>query len=403
MKALTPSFAGLLLGVLWSQGASAATETVIYSFCSNYQNFQCLDGYLPEGGLIDVKGMLYGTTVVGGAQGKGTAFSLDATTGSETVLHSFGSGTDGVSPSTSLVKSKSRLYGTTVDGGAQDLGTVFSIGLATGTAETVRYSFGGTPDGNYPDASVIDIKGTLYGTTAEGGAGTCYGSFTCGTLFSLDLATGTETVLYSFCTTSACPNGAYPHEGLIAIKGVLYGTTESGGAYNGGTVFAFDAATGTETVLHSFGSGTDGNVPYGGQLIGVDGLLYGTTIGGGAHGDGTVFSVDTKTGAERVIYSFCSQQTCADGSGPFASVLNVNGILYGTTRYGGAYGTQDGGFGTVYSLDPKTGIETVLHSFGNGTDGSYPEAGLIGINGTLYGVTYGGGAHNEGAVFAIAP
>jgi len=406
MKALSAPFAALLLSVVLLQGANGATETVVHSFCSQYQ---CTDGEFPDAGLIDVKGSLYGTTVGGGAYGYGTVFSLDPTSGAETEIYSFCSQkncSDGENPYSSLINVGGTLYGTTVYGGAYadcTCGTVFSLDPATG-AETVLHSFGTGTDGTYPDDSVIDVGGTLYGTTAYGGAGICYGEFTCGTAFSLDLTTDTENVLYSFCIQNACPNGAYPHAGLINIEGALYGTTESGGAYNGGTVFALDPATGAETVLHSFGSGTDGNGPFGGRLITAKGTLYGSTVGGGAHNEGTVFSLDPATGAETVVYSFCSRKNCTDGDGPLGSLTNVKGRLYGTTKAGGAHGAKYGGFGTAFSLDPQTGAETVLHSFDyNGTDGYYPEAGLINVQGTLYGTTYGGGTHGEGTVFSIAP
>lgn len=409
MKALSASFAALLLSVLLLRGANGATETVVYSFCSQYKQHQCMDGDFPDAGLINVKGTLYGSTVRGGAYGYGTVFSFDPTSGAETALYSFCSQkhcTDGEGPYASLINVGGTLYGTTVYGGVYSdctCGTVFSLDPATG-AETVLHSFGSGTDGTYPDDSVIDVEGALYGTTAEGGAGICYGQFTCGTAFALDLATGAETVLYSFCIQNTCPNGAYPHAGLINIKGALYGTTESGGAYNGGTVFALDPATGVETVLHSFGSGADGNGPFGGRLINVKGALYGSTVGGGAYGDGTVFSINPATGAETTVYSFCSRKNCTDGDGPLGSLTNVEGKLYGTTKAGGAHGAKYGGFGTAFSLDPQTGAETVLHSFDyDGTDGYYPEAGLINVKGTLYGTTYGGGAHGEGTVFSITP
>jgi uncharacterized repeat protein (TIGR03803 family) len=153
-------------------------------------------------------------------------------------------------------------------------------------------------------------------------------------------------------------------------------------------------------VLYSFcrlQNCTDGATPEDG-LIDVKGMLYGTTVAGGNSGCGTVFSVDARTGTEAVVYSFCSRQNCTDGEAPAASLLEVNEELYGTTVLGGTYGS-----GTVFALEPQIGKETVIHSFGSGTDGEDPEADLVDVNGTLYGTTASGGAHGEGTVFSVTP
>jgi uncharacterized repeat protein (TIGR03803 family) len=197
------------------------------------------------------------------------------------LLYSFkGSSGDGAGPGASLINVRGTLYGTTSAGGAYDDGTVYSI-TRSGT-ETVLYSFkGGSGDGERPYAGLINAKGRLYSTTHLGGAN----SF--GTIFSIT-PTGTESVLYSFKGGSG--DGEYPYAGLINVKGSLYGTTIEGGANGVGTVFS-TTRSGTETVLHSFGGSGDGQYPYYGGLINVHGELYGTTYSGGANGDGTVFSL----------------------------------------------------------------------------------------------------------------
>ena len=158
--------------------------------------------------------------------------------------------------------------------------------------------------------------------------------------------------LYSFQGGSG--DGANPQAGLLDVEGTLYGTTESGGPNGYGTVFAI-APSGTETVLHYFGaSSEDGTFPQAG-LINVKGTLYGTTFQGGAHDLGTVFAI-TPSGTETVLYSFMGKcnGSCTDAAYPLAGLLDVNGTLYGTTQEGGA-----GNYGTVFTITPS-GTETVL-------------------------------------------
>ena len=421
MRAISAALIVCAVGCLaHGPAAKAATEKVLYSFCRQ-QN--CADGKQPFAGLISVDGMLYGTTYLGGTGscnfGCGTLFAIDPETGAETVLHSFQfDTTDGFLPSSGLMDIGDTLYGMTRDGGSGDCyqydpcGTVFSFDLTSDT-ETVLYSFcsrKNCKDGSWPNGGVI-VGSTLYGVTTYGGK-TGLG----GTLFSLKLESGVERKRYSFGYEST--NGFYPEGSLIDVDGTLYGVTSQGGTgscyggdiYGCGTVFSFDPKSGVETVLHSFLYGAaDGTFPYAG-VIEVDHTLYGTTFAGGpgncfaqqgATGCGTVFSLDLETGVETVLYFFCSQQNCADGERPYAGLIDVNGKLYGTTYQGGA-----NGWGTVFSIDLKTGKETVVYSFcsrQNCADGSLPSAGLINVNGTLYGTTNEGGARGQGTVFSIVP
>jgi uncharacterized repeat protein (TIGR03803 family) len=395
---------GLLLQV---PAAQAGREKVLYNFCSQQD---CADGGNPSSGLIDVNGVLYGMTnqggvglCFGGTPACGVVFALDPKTGSETVLHTFNDpDTDGIFPSGGLVAVKGTLYGTTYSGGgANGGGAVFALDLRTG-AETLLHTFFGGSDGYIPQAGLISVKGTLYGTTTSGGSDGCFG-YGCGTVYAVNRKTGAETVLHAFISGA---DGAFPWAGLVAVNGMLYGTTTQGGGNvscsNGcGTVFAIDPTTGAETIVHAFAGGNDGSDPAAG-LINVKGTLYGTTVAGGTHGHGTVFSLDPKTGSESVLYSFCSQQNCTDGQGPDASLIEEKGTLYGTTPQGGA-----NNFGTVFALDLGSNAERVLYSFGsqqNSTDGQIPRGGLLANGKWLYGTTYLGGsgtAGSGGVVFAI--
>jgi uncharacterized repeat protein (TIGR03803 family) len=190
----------------------------------------------------------------------------------------------------------------------------------------------------------------LYGTTNAGGTRGCIGG--CGTVLTINPSTGGEKVIYSFCSQSNCADGSQPNAGLVSAGDVLYGTSFSGGAKGIGTVFSINPKTGAEKVLYSFCSQTnctDGGRPEA-SLIDANGTLYGTTYYGGANGGGTVFSINPGTGAETVLYSFCSQTNCTDGSEPAASLIEVNGTLYGTTAQGGTYNK-----GTVYSIASQGG------------------------------------------------
>ena len=315
----------------------------------------------------------------------------------ETVLYSFGSQVgDGSNPYAGLtLDTKGNLFGTTFQGGANGYfyGTIFEVTAAR--AEKVLHSFGNPGgDGQYPVAGLtLDTKGNLYGTTSGGGSGRY--DLGVGTVFEVTAA-GAEKVLYSFGSQPGDGDGSTPQGGLILdSKGNLYGTTLRGGAYGGGTVFEVTAA-GAEKVLYSFYSQPgDGFGPYAGLALDINGNLYGTTFYGGAYGSGTVFEV-TAAGTEKVLYSFGS--SAGDGNTPSASVIfDTKGDLYGTTRYGGAYKG-----GTVFELT-AAGAEKVLHSFGSQAgDGNTPVAALIlDRKGNLYGTTWQGGAYNQGTVFEL--
>jgi uncharacterized repeat protein (TIGR03803 family) len=208
---------------------------------------------------------------------------------------------------------------------------------------------------------------------------------------------GAESVLHSFTENL---DGAEPWAALINVDGTFYGTTHLGGASNSGTVFKI-SRSGTETVVYSFKGGSDGAGPVAG-LVDVNGALYGTTGVGGTgtscyESCGTVFKM-TFSGAETVLYNF---KGGSDGNDPWGVLTNVGGTLYGTTYAGGGSGCYGGyGCGTVFKIT-ASGTESVIHSFTGAWDGATPRAGLLDVNGTLYGTTYAGGKHGVGTVFSI--
>jgi uncharacterized repeat protein (TIGR03803 family) len=351
---------------------TSGKESLLHSFAGG-----SADGAYPYAGLLDVSGTLYGTTQSGGAYNGGTLFTI-APTGEETVLHSFGASGDGTDPTAPLIDVNGTLYGTTQYGGvvgsacAQGCGVVFSI-TASG-AETVLHAFEGYPnDGAYPAAQLLSLDGTLYGTTRSGGSVLCRGSSAlgCGTVFAIP-ASGEENVLFSFGAKhdDCCPssglinvdgtlygttlykfgkvfkistsgsehaihkfkgfNGAKPFGGLIDVGGSLYGTTARGGKNDRGTVFAV-TTSGSETELYAFSGGAQGANPRA-SLVDVGGKLYGTLSKGGAAGRGAVFAITT-SGTESLLHSFTGYPD--DGDSPYAGLINVKRTLYGTTEYGG--------------------------------------------------------------------
>ncbi len=280
----------------------------------------------------------------------------------------------------------------TTPGPPTGCGTVYSIN--TTGSEKVLYPFAGGSDGKGPGRSVVRVGADLYGTTSGGGGCTTVYTF-CGTVYRVTLCSTPpcpEQVVYAFTNRS---KGDQPSSGLVKNGGPFFGTTYYGGGkgclYNGsngcGLVYRVNRS-GAEKVLHRFVGGTDGAFPDG-DLLNVNGTLYGTTtLGGsscyGGRGCGVVYSI-TPDGTEKVLHSFSRG---ADGWFPHGGLIDVNGTLYGTTQRGGAYCNSGygAGCGTVYSITPCSNppcTETVLYSFGGTGDGSYPDAGLIFVKGKL--------------------
>jgi uncharacterized repeat protein (TIGR03803 family) len=330
-------------------GKKAWTTKLLFTFTGS-------NGSLPVAGLVfDKAGNLYGTALTGGASGDGAVFELVApATGkakwTEKLLFSFG-GSNGLNPQAGVIFDTSgNLYGAAIGGGASSAGTVFRLTPPTGgqTAWTLTtlFSFNGTSTGDAPTGTLImDKAGNIYGTTVDGGTAND------GIAYELSPPSGggtqwTEKVLASF----GAGNGIQPYAGLVAdSSGNLYGTTTGGGAFNHGTVFELTPpGTWTEKALLSF-DGTDGAYPFPNLAIDASSNLFGATGGGGKKGKGTVFELTPPTSGksgwtETVLTSF----TGKNGEGPSAGVLlNSNGDIFGTTVNGGKHND-----GTVFKLTP---------------------------------------------------
>jgi uncharacterized repeat protein (TIGR03803 family) len=259
-------------------------------------------------------------------------------------------------------------------------------------------------NGNQPAAGLVQgPDGAFYGTTQTGGL------YNQGTVFKIS-SNGAFTNLLSFSGITGPYPGADPAGNLVlGVNGNFYGTTESGGASNNGTLFEM-TPTGGFTNLISF-TGTNGVHPGGystaGLILGTNGSLYGTTQSGGTNdladgGDGTVFQLATN-GVFTSLVSFSGTNGAWLGANPGGGlVLGTDGNLYGTTQYGGTNDLANGGDGTVFRITPA-GVFTSLFSF-NTTNGANPQAGLVQAgNGSFYGTTYSGGSNALGTVFKMNP
>jgi uncharacterized repeat protein (TIGR03803 family) len=339
---------------------------VLHSFCGATN---CADGSSPLGKLIvDVNGNLYGTASAGGAHSNGMVFELipDATktTWKRVTLYNFcplSGCPDGQQPGNGLTYSgadtgapfdgTSPLFGTAARGGGTNAGVAFKLTEVSGKVlrqEKVIHSFCSRTncrDGGGPSGLTVDGNGNLYG------AGTFGGQNSDGVLFRLSAANNfAETVLYDFCSLADCADGQAPTaQPVLDANGRLFGTTNSGGAHGQGTVYRL-GTNGVETVLYSFcavSGCTDGAEPQQPVALDSHGHVFGVTPLGGTNGfgNGTVFELQGTTFS--LLYSFCAQPSCTDGSQPGGFILTGTDVIFGVTGGGGAHGA-----GTVYRFTP---------------------------------------------------
>jgi uncharacterized repeat protein (TIGR03803 family) len=409
---------GLILDKVGSIYGSAQGE--IFQLVHNEQTgwtenilCQCADLYEP-GLVLDAEGNLYSTTSQSGPAGE--VFELKQSSPNNwtlLILYTFAGGVDGAYPHQNLVlDSLGNLYGVTEQGGTPNTcyggngcGTVYQLTPQPGGywQHTILYTFKSAHDGAQPNGLLRDQLGNLYGTTLIGGDVYCqieFGVTGCGTVFALTSNPAGEWNHYRLAAFHV-GDGREPQGTLVSdVAGNLYGISYAGGTYDGGIAFKLSPAPGhgwKESILHSFGGSDDGAQPSGGLIWDEAGNLFGVTSGGnGKSVNGTVFQLSPNidgTWKEAVIHRF----DYANGAYPTARLLiDSDGNLYGTTRYGGTKcGPEGGGCGVVFELSPRNGNwpETVLYAFGWPPDGSQPETPVVMDNeGNLYGSTYGGGS-----------
>jgi uncharacterized repeat protein (TIGR03803 family) len=438
---------GMLYGTTYSGGASnlgtvfrlnkdGSNFTVLLSFISHLQT----NGFGPLGGLVEgTNGRLYGTTSAGLSNSFGTIFSLNKDGSAYSVLYSFAR-TNGQSPLAGLiVGTDGLLYGTTFDGGSSNNGTVFRI-QQDGSNYTVLTSLTNLVSDPSPAAALLESsEGDLFGTTqlghgavfrlskngsnftvvrrfnpAGGDGASSYAALTRasdgqlygttriggdddgGSIFSI-LPTGQSyTKVWDFVGTT---NGTSPVAPVLErTNGLLYGTAESGGSANEGTIFAVAKTGVVFSVLHDFSGGPDGEFPRG-SLIEAGGLLYGTTMMGGSANRGTLFSLDPDGTMFTTLRSFVGSS--GDGSNPMEQLtLGSDQQIYGTTYFS----TSGLSAGSIFTLNQNIGYAVLKNFTGLTNDAANPRSPLLeASDGMLYGTTYaGGGVNNAGTVFRIS-
>ena len=379
----------VLAGFLPSNGMCGHAYKVLYAFQGGS------DGAYPAAALIiDHSGNLYGSTENGGnvagcaGFGCGTLFKIGPD-GTKTLLYTFSGGNDGADPAEALTLDRDgNLFGTTYEGGdtaaCGGYGCGVAFKLTPGGKFTILDTFTGGSDGATPSSPLLrNPPGVAIGTAGYGGGGQ-------GVIYRL-ARNGKEHVLYSFAGGSdgSDPSGSFVQD----KKGDLTGTTILGGSSDDGSVYRL-AADGTETILHSF-NGSDGWWPEG-LIADHAGNFYGLTAAGGNpceqsdEGCGAAFKL-TPAGAFSVLNYFTGDNFGGIPAG--SPVRDSKGNLYGTTYQGGNQtACGGGGCGVVFKLAPD-GTPTVQYAFKGGSDGAFPESGLLdGPDGYLYGTTSGGGS-----------
>jgi len=394
-----------VLGVLAAASAQATEFTTIYGFAGGGAN----PGGAP---ILGKDGAFYGVTPNSGAAYFGAVYRLvppttPGTLGTGSVVYSFAGGADGQAPiGTLLADSKGDLFGITFSGGSAGAGTVFELSPPStpGGAWTkaTLYQFTDGADGGFPKGGLTACGKLICGTT--GGDYNIPGSY--GTVFALTPPGKTHpawalSTIYSF--GGGADGGAPTARLLLGKGGTLYGTASG---YLGGTGNVFSltppAAKGgawTHAVLHDFYFGSDGFTPLGG-LVSKGGVLYGTTVGGGANGGGSVFQLTPPAGGATAWSEVLLASLPASAAPEGTPAFGPGGLLYITTSGAGA-----NGFGSVLSLkSPKGGAApwtvSAVHDFAGGADGEMPVGGFTATGGTLYGTTTGGN-DTAGTVFTI--
>jgi uncharacterized repeat protein (TIGR03803 family) len=341
------SYAQRLAGMTSSSADNAGSGTIFQIDADGANSasnpFSALaDGASPEGDLIEVDGVLYGTVENGGNYDAGIIFSVNLDGTNFTILHHFDYETGG-GPDGGLVYVEGVFYGMTDGGSGDSDGVIYKYDPNGDPVYTVMHNFD-CDFGCEIEGDLIYYDGALYGMTTEGGEDDD------GVVFSITLDVEP---IYSVLHNFDEDNGDEPDGSLLEVDGTLYGLTEYGGSNDDGVIFSLTTgASPVYTVLHHFNESTDGGYPNG-TLIEDGGILYGTTDEEGEYGYGTVYSITTTGTDFTVLHSFDGES--GEGVYPTNKLFKSGNILYGVTTSGG-----ENDLGTVYSLTQEIAGRTTI-------------------------------------------
>ncbi len=342
-------------------GVLSKFDTSGNPFPGQYHFGSSFTGFKPTEGIIKGSdGKLYGTAKIGGNDGAGILYSVNADGSSYTRLHEF-TDAEGYDLSGKLLEaSDGKLYGASTISTTSN-GTIYRINK-NGSGFEIIYTFPNLFNGYAPLGTLIeDNTGILYGVTNYSMSGA-------GVVFKINRDGSGYTVLRTF-------DGAgiyFPAAGLTLSGNYLYGVCGYGGPeFKGGVFRIRKDGTGYEE-LHIFSGASDGGNPSTPPIIASNGKLYGSTSGGGNNLNGTVYSMDI-TGANYTILKHFLDVT--DGAYPYSGVIQASdGLLYGSTSYsiiGGSFG------GTIYKLNLDGTGFNVVKVFNETTEGQGSPASLV--------------------------
>jgi uncharacterized repeat protein (TIGR03803 family) len=328
--------------------------------------------------------MLYGLASSGGIGGnQGTLYKMNSNGTGFTVIHNFQS-PDGWLPMGNVIQaSNGKLYGCCHEGGDWASCTIWCFDRSTNTYEDV-WDFDIT-NGDFPKSGVVEgPDGQLWGAAHSGGTGYL------GVIYSYNIGTDVYTPEYSFTN-----NGHSPWAVPIFVGNTLYGTTYDDTSTHTGVIYSYNISTDTYVELHHF-TGLDGSNPYGNLFQASNGKLYGITYGGGANGQGVVYSYDLGTNTYTNIHDL----TLAEGGSSTSSFSEgTNGKIYGMTQMGGTDNN-----GTIFSINLSNNAFAKVYDFVL-ANGANPRGDLRydAGSGLFFGTTYAGGTNNLGTTFHFNP
>ena len=323
---------------------------------------------------------LYGTTNYGGKKNMGTIFKIKPDGSGFTKLYDFTGSANGSLPWSSLISDGIFLYGMTLYGGTNGMGTIFKI-KPDGSGFTKLYDFTGSASGRNPYGSLFSDGIYLYGMTSSDGAK--HG----GTIFRI-MPDGTGFVI--LLDFDDVKTGSSPWSTLISDGTFLYGMTEYGGSNGSGTIFKIKPNGSGFAKLLDFDNSSNGSTPDG-SLISDGTFLYGMTLFGGTNNNGTIFKImPDGTGFAKLL----DFENKTNGKNPYGSLISDGTFLYGMTTFGGIDDK-----GTLFKIKPDGTAFSKLLDFAGETNGSNPYNSLIYDGNYLYGTTFRGGYGNLGTVF----